>query len=83
MAKANLETYTNERNQEMIEDIYKFIQGFDLHNILTLVLIVWYFTKDVKKSIDELDKDVRMMNTRISRIEGTVYGKEIYSHISE
>lgn len=37
----------------------------------------------IATKIDNLDKDVRQMNTRIGRLEGTVYGKDVYKHIDE
>lgn len=64
-----------------MEQVFSFLREFNLQNILSLGLIVWYFTRDLKSSIDNLDKDVRAMNTRIGRLEGTVYGKDIYKHI--
>lgn len=40
--------------------------------ILAMAFIMWYFTSDLKKelkeSIDNLDRDVREMNTRVSRL---------------
>lgn len=56
----------------------EFLSGFNLQTIIAMIVIVWYFSKDIKLSIDNLDKDVREMNTRVSRIEGTVYGKDLY-----
>lgn len=64
-----------------MEQVFSFLKEFNIQNILSLGLIVWYFTRDLKVSIDTLDKDVRAMNTRIGRLEGTVYGKDVYKHI--
>lgn len=66
----------------MTEEIISLINNFSIPNILSMVAIMWYFTRDIKQSIDNLDKDVREMNTRISRIEGTVYGKDVYEKTS-
>lgn len=66
-----------------MDQIINFLSGFNLQNILSMALIMWYFTRDVKSSIDTLDKDVRVMNTRISRIEGTLYGKDVYTHVNK
>ncbi len=66
-----------------MDQILTFLSGFNIQNILSLGLIVWYFNRDLKSAIENLDKDVREMNTRISRIEGTIYGKDIYKHIDE
>ena len=61
----------------MQESIINFFKEFNLQTILSMAAIVWYFTKDIKASIDNLDRDVRAMNTRVSRLEGTVYGKDV------
>jgi hypothetical protein len=65
-----------------MDQILAFLKEFNFQTILSLAIIVWYFTNDIKKelkaSIDNLDKDVREMNTRVSRLEGTVYGKDLY-----
>jgi len=66
-----------------MENILDFLKEFNLQTILSMGAIVWYFTRDLKLSIDLLDKDIRNMNTRISRIEGSVYGKEIYNNIEK
>jgi|GEM_PF-3054123 len=77
-----------------MHEFIEFLKQFDLFTILSLGILIWYFTKEIGKSlgikidsveskIESLDKDVRAMNTRISRLEGTVYGKEIYKHIDE
>lgn len=62
-----------------MEMILNFFKEFNIQTILSLALIMWYFTRDIKGSIDNLDKDIRDMNTRVSRLEGTVYGKDMYS----
>jgi len=70
-----------------MQEIIQFLNEFNIQNILSMGLIMWYFTNDIKKelktSIDSLDKDVRQMNTRASRLEGTVYGKGVYEKIDE
>ncbi len=58
--------------------VIDFFKEFNIQTILSLVVIMWYFTRDIKNSIDNLDKDIREMNTRESRLEGTVYGKDLY-----
>lgn len=66
-----------------MEQVLNFLNGFNLQTILSMGALMWYFTRDIKTSIDNLDKDVRVMNTRISRIEGTVYGKDCYVQTKE
>jgi len=63
-------------------EILEFLKGFNLQTTISMGLIVWYFTnetrKDLGSQIANLDKDIREMNTRISRLEGTVYGANVY-----
>jgi hypothetical protein len=63
---------------EVLEKIASFLHEFNLQTIISMGLIVWYFTRDIKSSIDNLDKDIRGMNTRVSRLEGGFYGKEAF-----
>lgn len=71
------------RKGNKMENVWDFLKAFNLQTILSLAGIVWYFTRDIKSSINNLDHDLREMNTRISRIEGTVYGKEIYNKVDK
>lgn len=66
-----------------MDKVLDFFKEFNLQTILSMVAVVWYFTREVKNSIDSLHEDMKKMNTRVSRLEGTVYGKEIYNHIDE
>jgi hypothetical protein len=66
-----------------MDKFLEFLSQFNWQTILSMGALLWYFTRDIKNSIDTLDKDIRAMNTRISRIEGTVYGREIYNQINE
>lgn len=67
----------------MYEKACEFLSGFNFQTILSMGAIVWYFTKDIKSSIDKLDNDVRGMNTGVSRVEGTVYGTKLYTDLKE
>lgn len=66
-----------------MQDLMIFFKEFNIQNILSMAIIMWYFTRDIKSQIQELDADLKIMNTRVSRMEGTVYGKDIYNQIKE
>ena len=66
-----------------MDKILEFFIGFNIQNLLSMAAIMWYFTRDIKKDIERVDHDLRKMNTRIGRLEGTVYGKDIYTKIEE
>jgi hypothetical protein len=63
----------------LIDGAFAFFREFNIQTIFSLGAIVWYFTRDIKNSIDNLDKHIRDMNTRVSRLEGTVYGTDLYN----
>ena len=64
-----------------MEHVLAFLREFNFQNILSMAVIMWYFTRDLKASIEQVDHDLMNMNTRISRLEGTVYGSDIYNKI--
>ena len=66
-----------------MDQLLEFLKEFNLQTIISMALIVWYFSRDIKTSIDHVDSDLKAMNTRISRLEGTVYGKDIYNKIDK
>ena len=66
-----------------MKDLLDFLREYDIKMVISMIVIMWYFTRDLKMSIERLDIDVRKMSTRISRIEGTVYGKDVYSKIDD
>lgn len=59
-------------------DIVEFLKGFSLQNIICMIAVMWYFTREVLQKIEVMDRDLRAMNTRLSRTEGTVYGQDLY-----
>ncbi len=63
-----------------MDNLLDFLREFNVQTILSMVIIIWYFTRDIKSSIENLDRDLQKMNTRLSRVEGTLYGKDIYDH---
>jgi hypothetical protein len=64
-----------------MSEIIEFLKEFNLQNILSMIIIVWYFSRDIKESIDRLDRDLHDMNKRVSRLEGTVYKNDLYKEI--
>jgi hypothetical protein len=66
-----------------MDTILQFFKEFNLQNIISMIAIMWYFTRDIKKDIEKMSTDLHHMNTRVSRVEGTVYGKDIYEKVKE
>lgn len=66
-----------------MNELFDFLKGFNIQTILSIVLVIWYFTRDIKSSIESLTKEMHTLNTRVSRIEGSVYGKDVYNKVKE
>jgi hypothetical protein len=64
-----------------MDTILQFFKEFNLQNIISMGVIMWYFTRDIKRDICRLTDEMHHMNTRVSRVEGTVYGKQIYEKV--
>lgn len=69
----------------MTENAINFFNGFNVQTILSMGALLWYFSKGILQviektnaKIDRLDHDIRDMNSRISKLEGTVYGRDLY-----
>jgi len=61
-----------------MHELIDFLKGFDLHTIICIGGAIWFFTRDIKKEIKEIHKEFIFINIRLSRVEGTLYGKDIY-----
>lgn len=70
-----------------MEKLIELVNSLNWQTIIGIFIVVWYFTNDMKKDIisriDNLDKDIREMNTRVGRLEGTVYGNNLYKNEKE
>ena len=66
-----------------MEELLNFIKEFNIQTLISIIIVIWYFTRDIKASIDNVDRDLKAMNTRISRLEGTAYGKDIYNKLED
>lgn len=66
-----------------MEELLNFIKDFNIQTLISIIIVIWYFTRDIKASIDNVDRDLKAMNTRISRLEGTAYGKDIYNKLGD
>lgn len=59
------------------------VTGLNLHTFSFFVVTVWYFTKDIRADLKEMKNEMHASNTRVSRLEGTVYGKKMYDSKEE
>lgn len=67
-----------------------FLSGLDWPVILTVLVGGWYLRRDMRKEIKEvkdeikdIHKEFKFINIRLSRAEGTLYGKDIYKETKE
>ena len=68
-----------------MNEVVEFLKKFDFHTIIMIAVAMWWFTRDVKKEIKEIrdeikdiHKEFKFINIRLSRVEGTTYGRDIY-----
>ena len=64
---------------QLIESLF----SLNWQTIVGMFVIVWYFTKDIKDEIKSMHEDLKIMNTRIARVEGTVYGNQVYKTLDK
>lgn len=62
-----------------MHELVEFLKGFNFQTIISLFAINWYLLRDVKKEVESIHKEFKFINIRLSRVEGTVYGKDIYA----
>jgi hypothetical protein len=66
-----------------LEFMLNTITGMNLHTLAFFVVTIWYFTKDIRSDLKAMKTEMHASNTRLSRVEGTVYGKKMYDEKGE
>ena len=61
-----------------MKELIDLLKDFNVQQLIVMVIVMWYFTRDIKTEIRAIHKDLKGMDIRLSRIEGTVYGKDLY-----
>lgn len=68
-----------------MHELIELLKNLNLPTILAVIGASWFFTRDLKKEIHEIKneikeihKEFKFINIRLSRVEGTIYGKDIY-----
>lgn len=59
-------------------DIITAMTGLNLHTLAFFIVTMWWFTKDIRSDVKSMKDELHASNTRVSRIEGTVYGRKLY-----
>lgn len=54
------------------------VTGLNLHTLAFFVVTTWWFTRDIRSDVKEMKQEMHEYNTRLSRVEGTVYGNKTY-----
>lgn len=73
-----------------IQPLIHSLSGLNWQAIVAIFIVVWFFTKDLRKGVEEtlrevksIHADLKTMNTRISRLEGTTYGQQLYKLVDK
>ena len=75
-----------------MHEFVALLKDLNMPTILTIIGATWFFNRGLRRDIKELKEEVKdihediksihkefkFINIRLSRTEGTVYGKEIY-----
>ena len=61
-----------------IQDFTQIVTGLDIKQCAFIVVAMWWFTKDIKREVHEIKEEMRSINVRVGRLEGTVYGRNFY-----
>lgn len=61
-----------------MKELIDLLKDFNIQQLIVMVVVMWYFTRDIKIEIRAIHKDLKGMDIRLSRMEGTVYGKDLY-----
>lgn len=65
-----------------MDTFIEVVKYLNLPAVFIVLVGLWFFLRDFKKEIrndiNEIHKEFKFINIRLSRVEGTVYGKDIY-----
>lgn len=53
-----------------MDNIFEFFKGFDLQQIIMTLAIIWFFTKDIKGELKEINKSLHFLDMRLIKLEG-------------
>ncbi len=69
----------------MTAEIINFLKDLNLATILTVIAASWWFNRSIRADVKEINEEIKsihkefkFINIRLSRVEGTVYGSDIY-----
>lgn len=52
-----------------MDQIVQFLQGFDIQTILSILVIVWLFTRNIKSELKEIKQELKSIDMRLTRVE--------------
>jgi hypothetical protein len=58
------------------EQIFNFLHGFDIQNIISFAAIVYFSKSSTDKKIEKLSDRIDSIDKRLCRIEGALSAKE-------
>lgn len=71
-------------------EIIQLFKELNLTTILTVIAASWWFNrsirsdvKEIKQEIKTIHKEFKFINIRLSRVEGTLYGVDLYKEKDE
>jgi hypothetical protein len=58
-----------------MNELVDFLKGFNVQQIISMVVIFWFMTKSFREDIKEIKIDIKDMDRRISHLEGAFTSK--------
>ena len=60
------------------QDLCELVTGLNIQNLVFFLIAMWWFTRNLHKELHAVVQELRSVNLRVARLEGTVYGISAY-----
>lgn len=58
------------------QELVELVTGLNIQSLAFFLFAMWWFTRNLHKELHDVVQEVRSVNLRVARLEGTVYGKD-------
>lgn len=60
------------------QELCELITGLNIQSLIFFLGAMWWFTRHLHKELHDVVQELRSVNLRVARLEGTVYGGPNY-----
>lgn len=68
------------------QELVELVTGLNIQSVVFFLIAMWWFTRnlhkelrDVRLELHDTNQEIRSVNLRVARMEGTVYGKDFFN----